>query len=143
MLGVSAAEAAELRRAVLAVAVLEDVDLVPADGGVLLPGRAALEVPWAECRSALAGAPPGPGARRFLAGWLRARRWAADLGARELARRLRPLGLPVGHVLHPGSTWVRERPLGDALDLGLGAVGLDPAEPDVVVPLPPPALAAA
>ncbi len=35
-----------LRRAVLAVQVLWDVDLLPADDGVVLPGDPALEVSW-------------------------------------------------------------------------------------------------
>jgi hypothetical protein len=60
-----------------------------------------------------------------------------------VVRAVRPVGVPVGSRLHPGLDWVRVRVLGDALDLGLGAVGIDPAEPDRVVVLPPPALEAA
>ena len=130
----------ELRRGVLAVQVLDDVDVTPADDGVVLPGDPRLHVPWSECRSALRGrAPDGPEGRLRLAAWLRARRWAADAGT-GLAQRLRPVGLPVDHALHPGPDWVRQRVLGGALDLGLGAASLDPAAPDGVVLLPPPAL---
>jgi len=127
----------ELRRGCLAVSVLRDVDLEPAALGVTLTGTPAIWVSWAECRRALAGHDPeGATGRTRLADWLLARRWAADVGARALERTLRPAGLPVGHVLHPGLDWVRERVLGDALDLGFAAVGLDPADPDRVVLLP-------
>lgn len=119
------------------MSVLRDVDLEPAALGVTLTGTPAIWVSWAECRRALAGHDPEGGTGRTrLADWLLARRWAADVGARALERTLRPAGLPVGHVLHPGLDWVRERVLGDALDLGFAAVGLDPADPDRVVLLP-------
>jgi hypothetical protein len=126
----------ELRRGVLAVSVLHDVDVEPAELGVVLPGTPPVWVPWTECRRALGGHDPETTGRQRLADWLRARRWAGDLSAEHLVQRLRPVGLPVDHVLHPGLDWVRERVLGDALDLGLGAVDLDPADPDRVVLLP-------
>ena len=136
------AGAAELRRGVLAVSVLDDVDVEPGRLGLVLPASAPGTVPvgvsWSECREVLGGVDPtDPAGRRVLRDHLRARRWAADLGPVELAGRLRPVGLPRGHVLHPGAAWVCERVLGGALDLGLGAVGLDPAEPDTVVLLAP------
>jgi hypothetical protein len=130
----------ELRRGVLAVSVLHDVDIEPAALGLTLPGTPPVWIPWAECRRALAGHDPETTGRRRLADWLRARRWAADLSPEHLVQRLRPVGLPVEHVLHPGLDWVRERVLGDALDLGLGAVDLDPDDPDRVVLLPATAL---
>lgn len=130
----------ELRRGVLAVSVLHDVDVEPSPLGVVLTGVPSVWVSWAECRRALAGYDPETTGRRRLADWLQARRWAADLTPDDLRDRLRPVGLPVDHVLHPGLDWVRVRVLGDALDLGLGAVGLDPADPDRVVLLPSPAL---
>lgn len=133
----------ELRRGVLAVSVLHDVDIEPAALGVVLPGTPTVWVPWGECRRALAGHDPESTGRRRLADWLRARRWAADLSPEHLVQRLRPAGLPVEHVLHPGLDWVRERVLGDALDLGLGAVDLDPSDPDRVVLLPATVLHAA
>jgi len=134
----------ELRRGVLAVSVLHDVDVEPAATGVRLPGDPAVWVSWGECRRALAGADPeSSDGHARLAALLLARRWSADLGREHLLLALRPVGLPVDHVLHPGLDWVRERVLGDALDLGLGAVGLDPSDPDRVVLLPTSVLDAA
>lgn len=138
----------ELRRGVLAVSVLHDVDVDPGNRGVRLPGTPCVQVRWAECRRALGGHDPESDAgRERLAAWLLARRWAADVvgrGGREaLELALRPVGLPVDHRLHPGLDWVRVRVLGDALDLGLGAVGLDPDDPDRVVLLPTSVLDAA
>lgn len=132
--------AAELRLAVLAVSVLHDVDVTPTEGGVGLPGGPVVLVTWDECRHALFGRDASsPAGRDALARWLLARRWAAD-AAGTLRERLRPVGLPVNHLLHPGLDWVCERLLGGELDLGLGAVGLDPDDPDAVVLLPPAAL---
>ncbi len=131
----------ELRRATLAVSVLSDVDLEPADDGVLLTGQPQVWVSWTECRRALAGhVPESADGRARLTDWLMVRRWCADAGPAVVAASLRPVGLPVDHVSHPGLDWVRERVLGDALDLGLGAVGLDPEEADRVVLLPTSAL---
>ena len=122
------------------MSVLHDVDVEPAPLGVVLTGTPAVWISWAECRRALAGFDPETTGRRRLADWLQARRWAADLSAADLRDRLRPVGLPVDHVLHPGLDWVKVRVLGDALDLGLGAVDLDPSDPDRVVLLPTPVL---
>lgn len=133
----------ELRLGVLAVSVLCDVDVAPAPLGVALPGSPTVWLSWDECRRALSGHPAqSPVGRDLLARWLLARRWAADTGG-DLVHLLRPVGLPADHLLHPGLDWVRTRVLGDALDLGLGAVGLDPSRPDAVVLLPVPALDAA
>ena len=116
--------------------VLHDVDLEPAPLGVTLTGNPSVWVSWGECRRALAGtSPQSDEGRRRLADWLRARRWCADAGP-DVAAMLRPVGLPVDHAVHPGPDWVRERVLGGALELGLGAVGLDPTRPDAVVPVP-------
>ncbi len=126
-----------LRRGVLAVAVLHDVDLQPADDGVDLPGAVPVHVSWAECTSALAGSQPdSTDGQGRLAGWLLARRWLADHHLGDLAERARPVGLPVSHTIHPGPAWVRHAVPGGALDLGLGLLGLDPAQPDSVVVLP-------
>jgi hypothetical protein len=133
--------AVELRRGVLAVSVLHDLDIEPAKLGVSLVGEPVVWVSWGECRRALAGHDPEtPEGRERLARWLLARRWAADVSVDALRERLRPVGLPVDHVLHPGLDWIRRRVLGDALDLGLGAVDIDPDDPDHVVLLPQPLL---
>ncbi len=134
----------ELRRGVLAVSVLHDLDLDPAPLGVSLPGSPTVWVSWGECRRALAGADPESDLGRLrLLRRLQVRRWAADLPAEVLRESLVPAGLPVEHVLHPGLDWVRERVRGGALDLGLAAVGLDPDDPDAAVLLPGPVLPAA
>lgn len=127
----------ELRRGVLAVSVLHDVDLEPDARGVTLTGSPDVRVSWSECRRALAGHDPESSTgRRRLTDWLLARRWCADLPKDTLELLLRPVGLPLEHLLHPGLDWVRERVLGDALDLGFGAVSIDPADPDRVVLVP-------
>ena len=137
----TAPTAVEMRRGVLAVSVLHDLDIEPAKLGVTLTGTSAVWVSWGECRRALAGHhPETPDGRERLARWLLARRWAADVSLEDLRERLRPVGLPVDHVLHPGLDWVRRRVLGDVLDLGLGAVDIDPEDPDHVVLLPQPLL---
>lgn len=134
----------QLRRGVLAVSVLHDVDVALSLLGVVLPGEPTLSVSWDECRTVLADRhPESDEGRGRLAAWLLARRRAADLGPERLVASLRPVGLPNDHVLHPGEDWVRERVLGDALDLGLGVVGLDPSDPGRVDLLPTPALVAA
>lgn len=134
----------ELRRGALAISVLHDVDIEPAQLGITLTGQPPVWVSWGECRAALVDEDPeSPAGRVRLALWVRARRWAADAGSAVLRAALRPVGMPVGHALHPGPAWVQERVLGSALDLGLGAVGLDPEDPARMVLLPPPALASA
>jgi hypothetical protein len=134
---VSTPTTVELRRGVLAVSVLQDLDIEPAKLGVTLTGSPTVWVSWGECRRALAGHHPETAAgRERLGRWLQARRWANDLPLEDLRERLRPVGLPVDHLLHPGLDWVRRRARGDALDLGLGAVDIDPADPDHVVLLP-------
>ena len=113
---------------------LHDLDLLPQDDGVLLTGELPVHVSWTQCRRALAGADPESAeGRARLSAELLARRWCADAGPDAVGQALRPVGLPVDHACHPGLDWVRERVMGDALDLGLGAVGLDPEEPDRVV----------
>lgn len=131
----------ELRRCVLAVSVLNDLDIEPTALGLSLSGTPTVWVSWGECRRALAGHDPETfTGRERLGRWLLARRWAGDVALPDLRERLRPVGLPVDHVLHPGLDWVRRRVLGQALDLGLGAVDIDPQDPDHVVLLPSPLL---
>jgi hypothetical protein len=138
-----APDALELRRLVLAVSVLDDVDLVPFDDGVLLAGVTPVEVSWLELRRTLAGADPDDDlGRSRVRAWLRGRRIAADTHPDHLREMARPVGLPVDHPLHPGLDWVRERVLGDTVDLGFGFVGVG-SDPDEVVVIPQGALDAA
>jgi hypothetical protein len=130
-------EPPQLRRCALAVAVLHDIDILPSPHGVVLPGKPEVSVSWAECRRALAGAEPESAeGRQGLKRWLLLRRWLADRPIDDLAERARPYGASVQSPLHPGLDWVQRRVLGDALDLGFGFVGLDPAQPDLVMPVP-------
>jgi len=140
---VRAPDSLELRRLSLAVSVLDDVDLVPHDDGVVLTGDRPVDVTWLELRRALGGADPdGDLGRSRVGGWLRGRRIAADVPPELLREQARPVGLPLDHPLHPGLDWVRARVLGDALDLGLGFVGVG-RDPDEVVLVPQGALDAA
>ncbi len=133
-----------LKRCALGVSVLLDVDVEPDDRGVRVGGVPEVLVPWRECRRALSGADPETDlGRRLLARWLLRRRWLADHTYDDLAERARPVGLPTDHALHPGVGWVRARVLGDALDLGLGFVGIQPGQPDRVTLMPQEALVAA
>ncbi|MEO7980961.1 MAG: hypothetical protein ABI807_08740 [Sporichthyaceae bacterium] len=138
-----APDSLDLRRLALAVSVLDDVDIVPLDGGVLLTGDVPVEVSWLELRRALAGADPDDDLGRVrVRAWLRGRRIAATVHPDHLREQARPVGLPVDHPLHPGLDWVRHRVLGDALDLGFGFVGVG-TDPDEVVVVPQGALEAA
>lgn len=133
-----------LKRCALAVSVLLDVDAEPDDKGVVVRGVPDVHVSWKECRRALAGADPeSDHGRRLLARWLLRRRWLADHTFDDLAERARPVGLPVDHALHPGLDWVRTRVMGDALDLGLGFLGIQPGKPDRVTLVPQTAIEAA
>ena len=133
-----------LRRTVLMVSVLDGVDLVPSDDGVVLAATdhgPSVDLTWTEITRAVGSASPeSTTARVRLRTWLRLRRSLADL--LDPATRARPVGLPVDHVLHPGPTWVRRRVLGGALHLGTGFVGLLD-DPDAVAVLPPGLLDAA
>lgn len=138
-----APDSTDLRRLALAVCVLDDIDIVPLDDGILLTGDEPVEVGWSELRRAVAGADPESTLARIRVGtWLRGRRVATDHEAEELRVLARPVGLPVDHPLHPGLDWVRERVMGKALDLGFGFVGVG-QDPDEVVLVPQGALDAA
>src|SRR4051812_49957776 len=107
-------EAPELRRCALAVAVLHDIDVLPAIDGIVLTGTPAVEVPWSECRRALGGVEPETDdGRHRLARWLLLRRWLAGRPLGELVERAPPLGAPVESPLHPGPDWGRRPALGD------------------------------
>src|SRR4051794_675363 len=89
----------ELRRVVLAVSVLCDVDLLPRPDGVLLTGVPALWLSWSEVADAMGGADPeSPVARRRVARWMRHRRWLSERTLDELADTSRPVALPVDHA---------------------------------------------
>jgi hypothetical protein len=138
-----APDSLELRRLALAVSVLDDVDIVPLDDGLLLTGETTVEVSWLELRRAVAGADAeGELARARVRAWLHGRRIAVDRDLEELRQLARPVGLPVDHSLHPGLDWVRHRVLGGALDLGFGFVGVG-RDPDAVIIVPQGALDAA
>src|SRR5687767_9868938 len=140
---VRAPDSVELRRIALAVSVLDDIDIVPLDDGVMLAGTEPVEVSWLELRRAVAGADADSElARARVRAWLHGRRIAVDRDLEELRQLARPVGLPVDHPLHPGLDWVRHRVLGDALDLGFGFVGVG-NDPDMVIIVPQGALDAA
>ena len=140
---VRAPDSVELRRIALAVSVLDDIDIVPLDDGVILAGPEPVEVSWLELRRAVAGAEADSElARARVRAWLHGRLIAVGRDLEELRRLARPVGLPVDHPLHPGLDWVRHRVLGDALDLGFGFVGVG-RDPDMVIIVPQGALDAA
>jgi hypothetical protein len=140
---VQAPDSLDLRRLALAVAVLDDVDIVPTDDGVLLTGDVPVEVSWLELRRALDGAEPESDlGRRRVGAFLHGRRIVARTHPDLLRELARPVGLPVDHPLHPGLDWIRLRVLGGALDVGLGFVAAE-SDPDEVVVIPQAALAAA
>lgn len=130
----------QLRQAVLAVSVLDDVDLEPRSTGVRVVGPPAVLLGWPTLWQVVAAAAPdGPRARRRLSVFLRSVRLVAQLGRRAgsvLEQSARALALPRDHTDHPGTGWVVETLMGDAADLGVGVVGLL-GDPDEVVPLHP------
>ncbi len=146
-------DTAVLRRVVLTVAVLDDVDLTPGPDGVVVPGAdgGTAVVAWPRVGAALGGHEPESALGRLrVATLLRTAALLAD-GAPDdawAARHVRALALPPGHPLHPGPGWAAEQVRGGLLDVGLGL--LDPpwiaqGHPDdarapsgsLVVPLPP------
>ena len=127
-----------LKRALLSVTVCHGVDFRPSDDGIVLPGRPERLVSWSHCRGALSGlAPDHPIAPDLLARFLRLVQAVGAVPDLLLGDSARVVGLPVDHPLHPGLSWVLERIHGDALDLGLGVRGLDPADTERVVIVPP------
>lgn len=122
-----------VRAVLLAVQVFDDVDLEITDDGLRLPG--GVQVAWLHVRRAVRGAKAGnAGDRARVSLWLRCVTRLGALSEPELDEVVRPVGLPRDHVLHPGPEWVRETVLGEALDLGLGALDIDGPETVTVVP---------
>ncbi len=138
---VSTSSSGPLRRCALAVSVLREIDIEPADAGIRLSGPPSLLVPWAEIDEALDGADPeSTVAHDRLARHLRARLlFAID----RTALAPRPYAVATDSPLHPGPSWVRATVLGGAMDVGLAVAGLDRDRPEELLPLPSPARAAA
>ncbi len=141
--------AVELRRAVLAVSVLDDIDVSPRARGVVLdgpPGAMSTRLSWRVVAAAIGPGPAGSAAgHRRLSTCLQLHLLVAELGpdaASVLRQSARALALPRDHAIHPGARWVRQRPIGGALQAGVGVVGLV-GDSDEVVPLPPSVASAA
>ncbi len=134
-----------LRQCVLAVSVLSDVDVIPTDDGVMLPGPGSTVISWSAISDAIGPHDPhGAVARSRVEVLLRLHRLALDLGddaAQHFHSASRVVALPAEHSEHPGPDWVQETLRGDALHLGIGVHGLLDA-PDRTVPVPPSVLAA-
>ncbi len=133
----------ELRQGVLAVSVLDGIDLLPAERGVILAGSPRIGIPWAQLAAACGARSPGsPAGRRRLRGLLTLSRRLADLGpdaADRLLAGVVTMAVPAGHVDHLGPTWVHRTVLGGALALGLGLS--DPISEETL-PLPAGVIAA-
>jgi len=135
---------AALRQCVLAVSVLNDVDVLPTDDGFVLTDIPHTHVTFADIAAAIGNAAAAsPTAQRRLLRWMRLRRAVAERSLDELSEAVRPVGLPVGHELHPGPSWVRHPVLGGSLDVGFGFVGLFVDQPESVAVLPQSVLDAA
>jgi hypothetical protein len=132
--------ARELRAGLLAVSVLDDVDLVPWPGSrdgvtVRWPEGDELALGWDEVAQVVGTDPPtGPVAVARLRRWVARRHACGDLS--RLVREARAVGLPTGHACHPGASWARLRVLGGDLDVGLGVRDLDGEDTGVAVTAP-------
>ncbi len=132
------ADPVRARRALLALSVLDDVDVHPVEAGwrVVAPD-AILTVTHREVAHAVDGLDPD-GAEAVVAvrRWVAWRRCCARPTGASITARARPVALPPGHVLHPGPDWVVQPVLGGALDVGLGLRGT-PDDPEGVGVLDP------
>lgn len=143
-----------VRRALLAVTVLGDLDLTILDsssgGGVpdvRLDGIPRIVVPGHRLARIIGDDDPEEAATvRRLIRWLRLRRELAALPLPLFVESLRVVGLPAEHRTHLGPAWIHEVVRGGAVTLGFGllpGVGPDRADPDPLdeiaarpVPLP-------
>ncbi|MGB2840471.1 MAG: hypothetical protein WBC76_11640 [Actinomycetes bacterium] len=134
--------ATALRRTVLAVSVLDSIDVLPGDHHVTVQGsHPDLMLTWDEIARVVGDSDPdSEAARRRLRMWVRLRIGLSLVS--DPVEFARPVGLPPGHPLHPGRSWVQASVPGEALDLGLGILGLLD-DPDEVVVAPPSLLMAA
>src|SRR3954462_11855316 len=91
-----------LRQCVLAVSVLRDLDVMPSDAGVQIPGPHSTVVPWTAIHDAVGRYDPnGPIARRRVETLLRLHLLAAELGPAAPARfrsAARVMALPPLHA---------------------------------------------
>ena len=128
--------ATALRRACLAVSVLEDIDLTPAAEGVVVDGPRPAFLPWQVIADEVGDVDPEtPAAHRRLSTLLGLHRMVAHTpqAGGVLTKTVRLLALPADHVFTPGSGWARETVLGGAL---LAGVGLQDVLGEGTVPLP-------
>lgn len=103
-----------LRRCVLAVSVIDDLDVDLDDDGVRMPGTAPLQ--WADLARVL-GSGDEDVARLRVSELLH-----AHLELHRSRARVVPLAVPVGADRHPEFGWAHREVLGGALHLGLGVV---------------------
>lgn len=131
---------ASLRRTLLAASVIDDIDVVPTDEGVILGGSVETYLTWHDIATAIGPHPPDSViARVRLATTLRLHAWVQEDAKRARAQvrvAARLLAMHPDHALHPGDSWVQERVLGGALDCGIGLVSESSDGADAV-PLPP------
>lgn len=126
------------RQAVLAVTVLEGLDLLPTADGVVVPGPSDTLIDWADIDSCVQAAARDEDAHRLVSALIRLQVVVTDLGSHAmdtLSPSLRLLALPRDHVVHPGASWVRDTVLGGTLDLGIGIIDVVGRRTDCV-PLP-------
>ena len=144
-----------LRRCLLAVTVLHDLDLSwdhdpgTEDGvpDLRIDGPTPIHVPAHRLRDLLDGRDlehrdlehrdlDHRDTVQRVARWLLLRRALQHVPPALILDAIRLVGLPAEHVTHPGPDWVRARIPGDALTLGLGLLP-GPLTAPKPVPLPP------
>ncbi len=137
--------AAAVRRCLLAVSVLHDLDLTWDDGlrvddlrdpagglpDVRVDGPVQIRMSGTRLACLLGDdVPDEPAPIARVARYLRLRGLVTQLSPDAVAASVRAVGLPVGHVLHPGPDWARVTVAGGALSLGLGLLPDAPALAD-------------